>query len=139
MLPRILLPRWFKWLGVLLYVGTFIYVAVTLPPMDDLTSGVGLLVQCLCMAGLLFITCAREKVEDEWIARLRLTSLQWAVVVLIVVRMSVKTYAWARQDPSVDVGYQTNFMLLVYALVFHSQLYGWRLYAWWKGREGADE
>ncbi|HSJ01816.1 MAG TPA: hypothetical protein VK956_05150 [Verrucomicrobium sp.] len=136
MLPRLLLPRWFKWLGALVYLGTFGYVAAAQPPMDDLTSGVGLLVQCLCMVGLLMFVSAREKVEDEWIAQLRLTSLQWAVVVLIVVRLSAKTYAWVQQDPSVDVGYQMNFMLLVYVLVFHAQLYGWRWYARWKEREG---
>ncbi len=139
MLPKLLLPRFCKILGALLYVGAVIYAIAAQPDLEDLKSGTGLLVQWLSMVGLLLFTCAREKVEDEWIARLRLVSLQWAVLVLILTRAGVKTYAWAVQDGTVSVQYGVSFLLLVYALVFHGQLYGWRLAAWRKDRNHHEE
>lgn len=123
MIPYILFPRFFKWLGVCLVIAGFIVAEITQPNLDDVTSGMGLLIQVMILAGLLCICCAREKMEDEFIRYYRLVSLQWAVVLLIVLRVFYKTMAWYTADESWTPHWQVNSLLIFYLLFFYYQLY----------------
>lgn len=64
------------WLSRILWIEQFMSnrMPVTLSLVDELIS-------LSLMAGLLLLTFSREKTEDEWIQRVRLESLQWAVLV----------------------------------------------------------
>jgi hypothetical protein len=123
MIPYILLPRYFKLIGVLLYVLGFILLFALAPNLDDVTNGTGLLVQVFILLGLLCVSCSKEKNEDEFIKYYRLTSLQWAVVVFILLRLFYKTMAWITKDISWTPQWQVNSMLLIYLLFFYYQLY----------------
>lgn len=123
MIPYILLPRYFKLIGVFLYVAGFILFFIYQPNLHDVTNGFGLLIQILILLGLLCVCCSKEKHEDELIKYYRLTSLQWAVVVFIFLRLSYKTIAWYTADISWTPNWQVNSLLLFYLIFFYYQLY----------------
>lgn len=123
MIPYILLPRYFKLIGVLLYALGFMLLFMLAPNLDDVTNGTGLLVQVFILFGLLCVCCSKEKCEDEFIKYYRLTSLQWAVVVFILLRLFYKTMAWVSNDVSWAPQWQVNSMLLIYLMFFYYQLY----------------
>lgn len=123
MVPYILLPRFFKLIGILLYVLGFVIFFTLTPNLEDVTNGIGLLVQVFILFGLLFICCSKEKREDEFIKYYRLTSLQWAVVMFIVLRLFYKAMAWITKDVSWTPNWQVNSMLLIYLIFFYYQLY----------------
>jgi len=123
MIPYILFPRFFKWLGLCLVIAGFVVGGITQPNLDDVTNGLGLLIQVMILAGLLFICCAKEKTEDEFIKYYRLVSLQWAVVLLIVLRVFYKTMTWYTSDVSWTPQWQVNSLLIFYLLFFYYQLY----------------
>lgn len=123
MIPSVLFPRFFKWLGLCLVVAGFAMNALLQPDVDDLTDGTGLLVQVMILAGLLFISGAREKYEDEFIKYYRLVSLQWAVLLLIVLRVFYKAMAWYTADESWTPHFQVNALLIFYLAFFYYQLY----------------
>lgn len=97
--------------------------ALMQPNVDDPRDGLGLLIQIMILAGLLFICCAREKFEDEFIRYYRLVSLQWAVLLLIVLRVSYKVIAWYTADESWTPHFQVNALLIFYLAFFYYQLY----------------
>ncbi len=123
MIPYLLFPRFFKWLGLCLVIAGFATGAVMEPNVEDFTDGLGLLVQIMILTGLLFICCAREKYEDEFIKYYRLVSLQWAVLLLIVLRVGFKVMAWYTADASWTPHFQVNAMLIFYLAFFYYQLY----------------
>lgn len=123
MIPYILLPRYFKLIGVLLYVSGFIIDALYKPDLSDVTNGLGLFIQVLILAGLLCMCCSKQKQEDEFIKYYRLTSLQWAVVIFICLRLFYKTMAWITADISWTPHWQVNALLLFYLVFFYYQLY----------------
>lgn len=123
MIPSILFPRYFKWLGLALVIGGFTTGVILEPNIEDLTNGTGLLIQVMVLAGLLFICSAREKAEDEFIKYYRLVSLQWAVALLIGLRVFYKVMAWYTADESWTPHWQVNAMLLFYLAFFYYQLY----------------
>ncbi len=123
MIPYLLFPRFFKWLGLCLVIAGFVTGAVVQPDLDDVRNGTGLLVQIMILAGLLFLCCAREKFEDEFIRYYRLVSLQWAVLLLIVLRVSYKIIAWYTGDTGWTPQFQVNALLIFYLAFFYYQLY----------------
>lgn len=123
MIPFLLFPRVFKWLGLCLVVAGYVTDGLTEPNLDDPGDGLGLLVQIMILAGFLFISCAREKYEDEFIKYYRLISLQWAVLLLIVLRVFYKTMAWYTNDESWMPHFQVNALLILYLAFFYYQLY----------------
>lgn len=123
MIPYILFPRFFKWLGLVVYLSGLALAYYLQPDFDDVTNGTGLLVQVLVLSGLVLICCSRQKFEDELIRHYRLKSLQWAVVVFIFLRLSYKTIAWLTSDPDWEPQWQVNALLLIYLLFFYYQLY----------------
>lgn len=123
MIPYLLFPRFFKWLGLCLVIAGFVTDALLQPNVDDLNDGMGLLVQIVILAGLLFICCAREKFEDEFIRYYRLVSLQWAVLLLIVLRVSYKVMAWYTAGAGWTPHFQVNALLIFYLAFFYYQLY----------------
>lgn len=123
MIPYLLFPRFFKWLGLCMVMTGFTIGGLMQPNLDDLTDGLALLIQILILAGLLFISCARETYEDEFIKYYRLVSLQWAVLLLIVLRVSYKIIAWYTADESWTPHFQVNALLIFYLAFFYYQLY----------------
>lgn len=123
MIPYVLFPRYVKWLGLAAVLIGFGLNWLQSPDLDNLASGMGLLVQVLILLGLLLIAGAKQRIEDELVKHYRLVSLQWAVVVFILVRLVFKTYAWIKQVPSMDVDFGVNFLLEVYLLLFYYLMY----------------
>ncbi|MBX9449560.1 MAG: hypothetical protein KL787_07565 [Taibaiella sp.] len=124
MIPNVLFPNYFKWIGLMLFIGGYSY-AVSYPyDPDDVAHVQGLYIQITILAGLLFIAGAREKREDERAKYCRLTSLQWSIFLLIFLRVTMKAIAFYKQDPSwLPFEYQVNFLLVLYLLLFYYQLY----------------
>lgn len=123
MIPSLLFPRFFKWLGLCLVVAGFISASLLAPDLDDPADGSGLLVQVMILAGLLLVCCARERYEDEFIKYYRLVSLQWAVLLFIVLRLFFKFMAWYTADASWMPQFQVNALLIFYLAFFYYQLY----------------
>lgn len=123
MIPYLLFPRFFKLIGLLLVMLGYTIDFIKRPNLLDVTNGLGLLVQILVLIGLLFICCSKQKTEDELIKYYRLISLQWAVLILIMLRVFYKTMAWAFADESWTPHWQINALLIFYLLFFYYQLY----------------
>ncbi len=123
MIPSILLPRYCKWIGLaLLLAGYAIGFTYGADP-DDVNAPRGLFIQVAILTGLLLIAGAKEKMEDEMIRHVRLTSLQWSVFVLIVLRVVYKCIAFYTKDIAWLPQWQINSLLLFYLLLFYYQLY----------------
>jgi hypothetical protein len=123
MIPYLLLPGYYKWVGAILVISGFVLNAYTTPDINNLASGLGLLVQVLILLGLLLFAGAKQTVEDELVKHYRLVSMQWAIVVFILARLSFKTFAWYQQIPSSDTDFGVNFLLEVYLLLFYYHQY----------------
>ena len=123
MIPSLLFPRFFKWPGLLLVIAGYTMAGLLQPNFDDLSDGHALLVQIMILTGFLFISCAREKYEDEFIKYYRLVSLQWAVLILIVLRVFYKIMAWYTADAGWTPHFQVNALLIFYLALFYYQLY----------------
>ena len=121
MLPYILLPRHFKLTGLLLFIGAYIVAYYTNPDFNTVTNGPALLVQVMLLTGLLFIACAKEKVEDEMIRHIRLTSLQYAVVIFVLLRLGYKVTGYLTADESWMPHFQANFLVMLYIAIFYFQ------------------
>lgn len=96
---KLLLPNRFKWIGIILFIPSLVlgilcvyydfrFSSLNLPNPEEnsgvfdfsdynLTNEIALTGVIL---GLLMIAFAREKQEDEFISKVRLESLQWAVL-----------------------------------------------------------
>ena len=125
MIPHILLPRYFKWLGLLLALGGFTDSYFYTYNLDDVNHQEGLFIQIAILIGFLMIAGSRQKTEDEMIRHIRLTSLQWSVFVLIGLRLSYKSVAFLLHDTLWLPHFQINSLLLLYLLLFYFQLYAW--------------
>jgi hypothetical protein len=149
MKPRLLLPNRFKLLGLLLllpflalgiavrffdYGFTFLGYQVTWEiPTGGQATDFRNLSDELALSGiivsLLFIAFAREKQEDEFITRLRLESLQWAVLINYILLLAA---TWIIYEVAfLDVMmYNMLTVLLLFILRFHILL--------WKNKFSAD-
>lgn len=120
MLPSLLLPYRFKWAGLLVFA-TGLAIFYTLHPNpSDFRDGVALTGQILVLAGLLLIASSRQKTEDEFIQHCRLVSLQWSLLIFILLRLTYKCLAYFLNDPDWQPeGFQVNFLLMLYLVLFH--------------------
>lgn len=123
MIPNILLPRFFKWIGLVLLVSGYVMAFTYDRDPDDVTHPQGLLLQVAILTGLLLIAGARQKMEDEMIKHIRLTSLQWSVFVFIALRVIYKCVAFYNADASWLPQWQVNSLLLFYLILFYYQAY----------------
>lgn len=121
MLPFILLPRFFKLIGMAMFAGGYAWAYSAQPNFENISDGTGLAVQCLILFGLLFIACSRQKTEDEMIRHMRLTSLQYAVIVFVLLRLLCKLIGYITKDESWMPMYQANFLILLYIVIFYLQ------------------
>lgn len=123
MIPNILLPRYFKIIGLIMVVCGYLYASTYAYDPDDVTHVGGLLIQVSVLLGYLMIAGAQEKTEDEMVRHIRLVSLQWSVFILIALRVFHKIIAFYTTDSSWLPQWQVNALLLFYLLLFYYQLY----------------
>ncbi|MDI9341366.1 MAG: hypothetical protein QM534_12425 [Sediminibacterium sp.] len=120
MLPSLLLPYRFKWIGLLVFTTGLIILYGLQPDLSDFKDGMGLLVQILVLIGLLLMASSRQKTEDEFIQHCRLVALQWSLLIFILLRLLYKCLAYFLEDPTWQPeGFQVNFLLLLYLALFH--------------------
>lgn len=80
------------------------------------------LVAVIILTGGMLVAFSREKVEDEFIARLRLSSLMWAVVVNYILLLLALLFVYGFSFFHVMV-YNMFTMLLIFIARFNYQLY----------------
>ncbi|MBI2729736.1 MAG: hypothetical protein HYX40_03120 [Sphingobacteriales bacterium] len=134
MKSTLLLPRKFKWIGLILFVPSlalgigavyydfyFSFLNMLLPPGKtnhaDYNYGDELALTGVIL-GLLMMAFSREKNEDEYISKIRLESLQWAVIinyVLLIIAAWI-AYGWDFFDVMV---YNMLTILLIFNILFH--------------------
>jgi len=123
MIPYILLPRYFKYIGLALVVTGFVSASFLTVDPDNLDHSQGLWIQLSILAGTLCIAGAREKTEDEMIRQIRLKSLQWSVFIFIGIRVFHKCMAFYTHDESWLPQWQSNSLVLFYLALFYYQMY----------------
>ncbi len=84
---------------------------ITLCLLDELIS------VCL-LVGLLLLAFSKEKVEDEWIQRVRLESLQWAILINAVLLMLFTVFVYG--SPFLTV---MTFNMFTPLLIFVGRFY----------------
>lgn len=113
------LPNWFKYIGLtMLFAGYFMGFYLH-PDFTTVKDGLGLFVQVLILFGFLCLIFSKQKTEDEFINHHRLISLQWAVVILILLRLGYKLIGFITKDESWMPNWQVNSLLLFYVLIFY--------------------
>jgi hypothetical protein len=124
MIPLIKLPAYFKWVGILVFITSFYISTAGKHTIEDVSKTELLIIQLTQLLGLLCIACAKEKTEDERVRNIRLTSLQWAVILFVIIRVSFKITAYSLKDTSYLPGeINTLVLLLLYIFLFHFQLH----------------
>jgi hypothetical protein len=123
MIPNILIPRFYKWIGLLIYAAGMVF-AINYPyDPDNVNYPAGLFLQIAILLGLLLMISARLNVEDEMTQHIRLVSLQWAILIYILIRVIYKIIAFYALDMTWLPRHQVNFLLLIYLCLFYSQVY----------------
>lgn len=123
MIPNLLLPRYFKFIGLSLYLIGFTINFYFQPNLLDATNGTSLLIQILILLGLLLFCNSKQKYEDEFIQHCRLKSIQWAVLLFVFLRVVFKIMVYTTQDISWTPQFQVNFLLQSYLVLFYYQVY----------------
>lgn len=123
MIPYIQFPRYFKFIGLLFYISGFAISFYFQPNTLDSTNGMSLLIQVLVLLGLLLICCAKQTYEDEFIQHCRLKSLQWAVLLFVLLRVLFKIMVWITQDVAWTPNFQVNALLQIYLMIFYYQVF----------------
>jgi hypothetical protein len=123
MIPKILIPRFYKWIGLLIYIAGMVFAVNYTQDPDNVNYPAGLYLQIAILLGLLLMISARLKVEDEMTQHIRLASLQWAILLYIVIRVVYKIIAFYTHDVSWLPRHQVNFLLLIYLGLFYIQVY----------------
>jgi len=125
MIPKILFPRYFKWVGLVIYLIMFIYGGYygQIYKLDDVNFSTGLYIQLGIFAGLIMMIYAKLKVEDEMTTQIRMVSLQWAILVFIILRITFKSIAFYYKNSDLLPKYQINSLLLIYLILLYSQVY----------------
>lgn len=114
-------PRFFKWLGLALFIVALFYPHPA-ENIDDINHPVGLVIQVASFTGLLFMAGSRLKQEDEWSQHIRLNSIQWALLIYMGVRISMKIIAFATKDQDwLPVDFQINMLLIIFIVLFYSR------------------
>lgn len=114
-----LLPHFFKYIGIVLYIGVLIGSNYYPYDLDNVLYTNGLYIQCIALISLIVVIYSKEKIEDELVKHNRLKSLQFALLVFIVVRLLSKVIAFAKVDASLLPQQQINFLLLIYIVIFY--------------------
>lgn len=112
-----------KWAGVALILAGLTLAVLVQPNYDSVKDGSGLLVQVFLLLGLLVIICSRQKTEDEYINHVRLIAMQWALIALIILRLSWKTIGYFTADESWMPQWHINSLLEIYLLLFYYQVW----------------
>ncbi|MGV4438987.1 hypothetical protein ACQ1PL_05730 [Ornithobacterium rhinotracheale] len=144
MKTKFLIPRNFKWLGLaLVLIGIALWTYSTFKPNFGIETKVFAflgyfeedkifdfssrdilytLVNVLWIVGGLMIAFAREKVEDEFIEKLRLESFQWAFLVnyLILLALFIFVYGFAFINVLI---FSIYTVLILFILRFHYLLF----------------
>ena len=123
MIPFPLLPRYFKFIGLFIYILGFILHYYFQPNILDSTNGISILIQLLILIGLLAICNARQIHEDEFIQHCRLKSLQYAVLIFVLLRVFFKIMVWITGDIYWSPQFQVNFLLQTYLVLFYYQVF----------------
>ena len=123
MIPFPLLPRYFKFIGLFIYILGFILHYYFQPNILDSTNGISILIQLLILIGLLAICNARQIHEDEFIQHCRLKSLQYAVLIFVLLRVFFKIMVWITGDILWSPQFQVNFLLQTYLVLFYYQVF----------------
>lgn len=119
MIPKYLLPYYFKFIGLGLFAIAFI---------GQWLAGYSYFLLFLVVAffGLFLIASAREKVEDEWVEHIRLRGLQSAVffqvIFILVFSLVDKFYVDGLANLPIPAIFAGMFFILVYLGVFYYQL-----------------
>lgn len=136
MIPNILIPRFYKWIGLLIYAAGMVF-AINYPHNpDNVNYPAGLYLQIAILFGLVLMISARLKVEDEMTQHIRLASLQWAILLYILIRVVYKIIAFNMHDVNWLPRHQVNFLLLIYLCLFYSQVY---FLPWIRSKFSKDE
>lgn len=134
MKPKYLLPHLYKKIGWFITVPFLLYAIYSyilgdkfkLPfDADSLESRfplLGTIVLIGLLGGLLLVSFSKEKTEDEYISRLRLESLQLAVIVNYVLLILAALSVFGLDFLSVMV-YNMFTVLLIFIIRFHFLLY----------------
>ncbi|MBL7704119.1 MAG: hypothetical protein JNM21_01110 [Taibaiella sp.] len=114
-------PRFFKWLGLLLFL-----LALLFPypdeNIDEVNKPIGLLIQVTSFTGLLFMAGSKLKDEDEWSQQIRLNSIQWALLIYMAARIGMKIIAFSTQNEDwLPVDFQINMLLIILIVLFYSR------------------
>lgn len=120
-----LIPRFWKWIGLIFYISTFIYATFMskITDFDNINDIRGLLIQISILLSLLLMILSKVKIEDEWSQAKRLSSFQISFIIFILLRLGLKITAFILKDPLFLPKMQINFYLLLYLIVFYFQLY----------------
>ena len=130
MKSKLLLSHKSKWLGVVLFVPAFILgfsflifdyelaflnVKLFTSSSNNLTDEIAL---TFTVIGLMLIAFSREKQEDEFIQKIRLESLQWAVLVSYLLLLLC---TWFIYDSDFIIAMVANLLtvLIIFNLRFH--------------------
>ena len=123
LIPSVLLGIWWRFfefeIGFLTiksnHVGSSIFEGLNLNFTDEIAlTGI--------ITGLLLIAFSREKQEDEFINRIRLESLQWAVLVnyVLLIIAAFLVHGWSFIDVMM---YNMLTVLIIFIVRFHVILY----------------
>jgi hypothetical protein len=125
MIPQILLPRYFKWIGLVTYLCTMKYAFyyAQFHDLDDVNFSMGLYIQLGVTISLVMMIYSKLKYEDEMTKHIRLVSLQWAIIIYMLIRIGYKSMAFYFRSSDLLPSHQVNFLLLLYLLLFYSQVY----------------
>lgn len=134
MKPKLLLPNRYKLIGLLILIpslvlGIAVYFfefsfsflntrpneGLNLDPSTDFTDEVALTGMII---GLLLIAFSREKEEDEFINKIRLESLQWAILFNYILLL-IATWAVYGLDFIDVMVYNMLTILLIFIIRFH--------------------
>lgn len=125
MTPKILLPRYFKWLGLALYVLSIAYTILNMDNiknLNDVRNINGYLVQISVFIGLFLMISAKLRIEDEWSSYIRMISFPWALVLFISYQLFFMSLAFYYEDKSYFPKGAINLLLLIYLIIFYAQV-----------------
>lgn len=127
MIPQVLIPRFYKWIGLALYLSVLVYLFI-----EDTQSGVNFRdfqnpvsfwVQFLAFIGLFMMLSARLKHEDERTTQLRLNSFQWGTVLFILNQLKSLALCYYYETAVYLPKSGINLMLLICIIIFYFQAY----------------
>lgn len=126
MIPQILLPRYFKWIGLIIYLSSIFYAIAFLDEIQNLNNVHdyrGYVIQIGAFVGLFLMISARLKIEDEMSSQIRTKSFQWALLIFISYQLFFMTLGFIFQDKKWFPKGAINLLLLIYLFIMYIQVY----------------